>query len=398
MDNFKQTVKTNLKEGMIFKNRKSMCEILNVTPAKGGNNTKLQNKEFKRYFDWDNSSGRKIVITKIYDTPKKKIDNRINNGQNPNSHNNQNGAYGKYIRLLILDLLSKNEQYHTRNKITIGKNAMLTVLDMINKNYRYGNYNRDKLANYLGIELNFVNEFFNTNTRKLRQAVERTLDKLEKSEKLILWNNIKMIKTPRKDEPDKYTYKEATDKEVKFILDCEATTLEEMGVKQIEHIYASNRIVEFHFKVNKKLKKKNIECAYNGYKIVFSDLVYKRNEQMKYILDFEKEFATRCELNDTVYDKLNLSAEERHRNIVDYIKNNVVGIPKEMEFEEKHEYRASILDKNFVKYNSKLINLCITREKESIEEACEDRWQEYLIKLEKENELTEEQYLEIISL
>ena len=395
MDNFEQIVKENLKEGMVFKNRKAMCEALNVKPAKGGNNTKLQNKEFKRYFDWDNPSGRKIVITQVYNKPKEKIDNR---GLNPNSHNNQNGAYGKYIRLLILDLLSKNERFHTRNKITIGKNAMLTVLDMINQNYRYGNYNRDKLANYLGIELNFVNEFFNTNTRKLRQSVERTLDKLEKSEKLILWNNIKMIKIRKEDGSNNYTYREATDKEVKFILNCEASTLEEMGTKHIEHIYASNRVIEFYLRVNKKLKEKNIECAYNGYKIVFSDLVYKRNEQMKYILDFEEEFAVRCELNDTVYGKLNLSAEDRHKNIVDYIKDNVIGIPKEIVFKEKYEYRASILDENFVRYNSKLIDLCITREQESIEEACEEKWKEYLIELEKENGLTEEQYLEIMSL
>lgn len=56
---FEQIVKKSLKEGMVFKNRKAMCEVLNVKPAKGGNNTKLQNKEFKRYFDWDNPSGKK---------------------------------------------------------------------------------------------------------------------------------------------------------------------------------------------------------------------------------------------------------------------------------------------------------------------------------------------------
>ena len=49
-------------------------------------------------------------------------------------------------------------------------------------------------------------------------------------------------------------------------------------------------------------------------------------------------------------------------------------------------------------YLSKLIDLCITREQESIGEACEEKWKEYLIELEKENGLTEEQYLEIMSL
>src|SRR5699024_2544008 len=141
-------------------------------------------------------------------------------------------------------MLSQNEYRNEKNKILIGKNAMLQELNMINENYRYGSYNREKMANYLGMDIKFVHEFYNTNTSKLKQSVERTLNRLMNFEKLIFWCNAKMIgKTSG-------VHREATEKEIKFITNCENRTLNEMGVKDIRYIYAANKVKEFYESVN----------------------------------------------------------------------------------------------------------------------------------------------------
>ena len=60
--------------GQEFKNYKILCEFMGENPKKA--NSKLsQVKEWNRYFLFK-KEGQKIIITKIYNTPKDKIDNR----------------------------------------------------------------------------------------------------------------------------------------------------------------------------------------------------------------------------------------------------------------------------------------------------------------------------------
>lgn len=64
----------NLKVGMIYKNWKELCKILDVEPKSQGYK-RHQEKEFKRYFTWE-KQGQKITITEIFDVPKPKEDGR----------------------------------------------------------------------------------------------------------------------------------------------------------------------------------------------------------------------------------------------------------------------------------------------------------------------------------
>ena len=73
--------------GQEFKNYKIFCNFMDEEPKKA--NSKIsQIKEWNRYFLFK-KEGQKIIITKIFDTPKDKIDNRIggvmwNNRKYPN--------------------------------------------------------------------------------------------------------------------------------------------------------------------------------------------------------------------------------------------------------------------------------------------------------------------------
>lgn len=364
---------SNLKKGMVIKNYKELCKILGIKST-GGNTKKKHLKELERHIKY-HKQGHKFIIDEIYDKPLCKIDNR---GKNPRSHNNQRGAYGKYIRLLILNMLSKNEYLNKDNVIKIGKNMMLFKLNMINDNYRYGNYNRKKLANYLNMDLKFIDEFFSTSTKKLRYAVETTLDNLMKNEKLIFWNNIKMIRIND-------IHREATDKEIEFITNCESKTLQEMNVKNIEQIYASNRIIEYYKRVNRKLQKKNIYYAYNAYKIIFADTVYERNEQLKYKLEIDDEIENKNELNNTVCFQLNDSAIKRHQKNKKEFEIKSSSIPNSLLLRDESEYKQIILDKNFIKNNKKLIDVCIDANYDNICELCGIAW-EYKHKLKKQSQ------------
>ena len=107
---------TALTEGLVVKNYKSMCSLLNCSICEG-NSKKSQLKNWKRYFNYE-KSGQKFIITEIYDTPFPSEDAR----------KLKEGLYVKYIELLLLKYLSSCEGYQT--KITKGKLYQILGLTM----------------------------------------------------------------------------------------------------------------------------------------------------------------------------------------------------------------------------------------------------------------------------
>lgn len=70
--------------GQEFKNYKELCEFLGEK-IKSGKGKQLQWKEWKRYFSFE-KEGNKIIITEIFDEPKKKVDHRGGNNCKPYKH------------------------------------------------------------------------------------------------------------------------------------------------------------------------------------------------------------------------------------------------------------------------------------------------------------------------
>lgn len=351
---------------MIVKNYKELCDILEV-PQKGGRSKVLQLEDLQKYMRYE-KEGHKFIIKEILSTQYVEVDDR---GLNPNSHKNQNGAYGKYIRLLILNMLSQgqSEDQHKKKIITIGKTHILQELNMINENYKYSSYNRDAMAHYLGMDIEIIHEFFNTNTRKLRQAVETTMNRLMNNEKLIFWNTVKLINING-------VHREATDEEIKYILNCERNTLEEMGFKDINGVYATNRIKEFYKRINIKLREKGIYYSYNAYKIILADSVYKRNEQLNYKLELEDEISNKSELNNTVDKRFTISAESRHIKVKNEA-NRFYGEPPKEWLEQNNNYKRIVMEDNFVTDNKILINVCIDDTYDSICEQVANAWKQF---------------------
>jgi hypothetical protein len=81
---------SNLSIGMVVKNYKILCHLLNQE-AKTGKAKQYQLKNFERYFAWE-KAGQKFIIMDIYDTPLEKIDLR-KLGNNTGHYKTYNGTY-----------------------------------------------------------------------------------------------------------------------------------------------------------------------------------------------------------------------------------------------------------------------------------------------------------------
>lgn len=268
----------NLKVGQVIKNYKSLCEILEIEAKKSGSNShKAQLKEFNRYFEFE-KQGHKYIITKIYENPKERIDNRMNGN---------NTVFSDDIEKLILNILASSKD----DTITIARGQLYKALCMCNENYLLGRSNISKLSEIIELPKSAIYEFYDNNSSKLRDTVERNLRRL-RSRALITWNNTITVAVTEVEieynefgEPifDKRTksirYKTKTvhrlaDKfEKKAILKYEHEVLKEMGIDTIQKVFLLGKWKYFKQQVEDKLRENNtnIDYYYDTYTITFNN-------------------------------------------------------------------------------------------------------------------------------
>ena len=107
----------------VVKNYKVMCELLNEEIT-AGDSKKAQINRWKRYFDF-HKEGQKFIIDEIYDEPFPTDDAR----------KRREGLCVKYIELLLLEFLSRQQDY----KVTVGNKEMYRILGMTNDRYEIRN-------------------------------------------------------------------------------------------------------------------------------------------------------------------------------------------------------------------------------------------------------------------
>lgn len=117
LQKFHEKVKEKLYVGMVIKNYKELCQLLNLE-EKNGCSKKAQMHDLERYFSYD-KKGQKIIVTGIRDLPLPKTNYR---GQHK-------GYYVQHIEKIVLDILSKTET------IRETKSRLLPMLGMTNTNF-----------------------------------------------------------------------------------------------------------------------------------------------------------------------------------------------------------------------------------------------------------------------
>ncbi|MCF2642246.1 hypothetical protein I6E50_07485 [Roseburia hominis] len=275
--------------GMVIKNYKELCNLLGQE-VKSGKSKKLQLEDFKRYFDWE-KSGQKFIITDIYDTPLTKEDRRkLGN----------NSIYVKYIELILLQYLSKQEGYTK----TFTKRNWWELLGMVNR--KYNKISKKQLENIdYTITSYQINHFYQRCNKKLEQILFSALNNL-KNRKLIIWEMQTVVVAIN--ENGKEVYFLADDEDKKKILQVERYVLKNvMGYEKMIQVFCRFRQNEYYQQVNEKLNE------LYGWDHYFKQikLIYTPEDVLEAIqqseIDLQKEI-----LNEKIINVLNENAKEKY--------------------------------------------------------------------------------------
>lgn len=320
-----------LQKGIIIKNYKVLCEdYLGVTPTKG-NGRKYHFKELDRYCEW-HKEGQKIIIDNVFESVKEKIDMR-------GKSDNNTPKYVDNIKLNILgELLTKG----TNGKYVVGKGVLIRNVGLTNINYSYCKRRQAKLANYLEINKEVVNDYYNSVDSMLLNNLEKALKDLvnikviQVNGTLVLCKNIitniTYEHTTRIDEYDEeietikplvqsdVIYVQATDEERNIILNVENKILEEMKEKRITDIILKGKAKQYYSRCYSELRKqiKDINFYFSAYDIVFLfDKVAKYLDDNGYE-DWTKDYKNEQTdiINNEAMDKIIDNATKRQEKAI----------------------------------------------------------------------------------
>ena len=295
---------SGLELGMVVKNYREMCRILNEQICEG-NSKKAQLKEWSRYFLWE-KKGQKFIILDIYDEPLPKEDGRANKN-----------IYATYIEVILIKILAK--QKNSKDPFYFTTNQMWKLLGMINNNYK--NISLDELNDRIpeyDVKPFDVKKFYQRCNQRLRDILFSSLDRLE-SRALIKYD--REIVIVFYDEDNHKISLPANDQQKKKILKAERRTLLDMGLESKRHVYASFKDTEFFERMNAYLQEwYGWEYVFNRIKINYNksdilDTVYK--DEMNLKKEFEEMKLQRLGLNDKVvealYKNARVMAENKHK-------------------------------------------------------------------------------------
>ena len=316
-DNLYKMVKNNLYVGLVIKNYKLLCHLLNEEEKKA-NSKKAQEKEWRRFFDWE-KQGQKYIIIEIYTEPLEKDDKR--------SLGNKS-IYVPHIELLLLNYLSKQQGF----KATLTLKKIFLLMGMINPNYI--EENRDMLKTKHEHITNYqINHFYQRTYQKLRKIIFDTLRNL-KNRCLIDYDELIMINII---EPDingilHTSIRSATDEEKKNITAAKKIILNEMGLESITLVHLKFKHEEFYNKVNMLLKNEyNINYVYTDIKILFTrEHIIQALEQAE--INMEK-LMLNNKVIKAVNEQANYNLEKSQKNYneqVEEFMKSIIGEPNRL--------------------------------------------------------------------
>ncbi|SHJ65444.1 hypothetical protein SAMN02745248_00599 [Hathewaya proteolytica DSM 3090] len=124
-------------------NLKEWAEIIGKEYKDSTNSRKALVSELECYGKFE-KVGRKYQFTELYDVKKEKVDNRINNGQNENSHKHSTTDYAD-LQYILLDYLYKQQN---KSILYLTNNLLATKL-LTSDNYNFCRKNEEYFILYL---------------------------------------------------------------------------------------------------------------------------------------------------------------------------------------------------------------------------------------------------------
>ena len=264
-----------------YKNYKELCNALEWEVS-SGNTKKKQLRILSEICNYE-KQGNKFIIKEIYENTEVHLDMR-------GKQDNNTAPYVENIKLNIVgELLTKG----INGKYVVGKGVLLRNIGLTNTNYSYCKRRQNKLATYLEINKEIVNEYYNNVDSMLLGNLEKALKDLS-NQKVIQYNttlllckniitNITYEHITRVDEFDEeietikpivqsdVIYVEATDEERTIILDVENNILKEMNEKRLTDVILKGKSKEYYSRCYKEIRKsiRDINFYFQAYNIIY---------------------------------------------------------------------------------------------------------------------------------
>lgn len=276
---------SNIKDGMIIKNYKELCKLLNINTTTG-KSKQIQLREINRYIDLfkDNT---KYVVLEVYDKP---------------LPSNINSKYTTLIQAILLNYLSKQKE----QTIYINKNELIKILGLVNNKYiEYRNNRKELIKLYNDLDEFNINEFYKRCDAKILSILESSFKSLKKR---FLLDYSDAYRIYYYDEHHQLKNYIASNEEHSYILSVKRKILEDMNLKSEYQIYINPRIKnEFYDRVNLYVKdERNWEYIFQCYKIICNPVqITEVLTDERYLLNGEVKKAIDSQANRN-YKKYNL--------------------------------------------------------------------------------------------
>ena len=293
-------INTNqLAEGMIVKNYKQMCELLEQEPS-DGNSKKYQIKTWERYFDYY-KDGQKFVITQIYDTPLPKNDGR----------KLRDSLYTKYIEVLLMRYLTSGSGC----SMDITKRQLYKLIGLIPNTYEnYSDEFGKKVQNGMknkcqqDIDEESIQIFCQKTNLKLNSIITSALESMKRRMLITYQTQYVVMEQGLKSHV-------ATKEEVADILEIQNSTLREMGFDFVSDVIARNKQKEFYHNCNQKFAQYNWRGVYQQLHIIYAPDAMKKTvptvvAKLKQLSSYQNVELLNQEFANGLYRQINKKTEE----------------------------------------------------------------------------------------
>lgn len=295
----------------IVNNYKEMCTLLDEPYKNSAPNRQKQLKEWKRYLEWK-QDGHKYIITNVYSNPLPIAEEKIKNKlldynlcllllknsckdilNNPDLSNKE-----------INEEINKHLQREQGTTYTITINNLALSLGLINDYYLMFFESPNRLSDYLDIDVNNIEEFYNKVSSYYTSDIKNTLKRLERNKVLIYTEvyrgefliekdnlQLEYVEDEYNDLKRKVTleteteFRDLTKEECEMYVKIQSDLLAENHCTDIHDYIASNRgnLKPFFREQNKRLYEE-MKClhAYKAYRIHFlPSFIFRRQKSLE---------------------------------------------------------------------------------------------------------------------
>lgn len=300
---------SKLSEGMVVKNYKEMCTLLNESVMEG-NSKKYQLKKWQCYFDYD-KQGQKFIINEIFDEPYPNLDAR----------KQKEGVYVKYIELLLMEYLMKQDG----KEASLTKSKLYEMLGMISPDFYTYRRNRYMLSGVVQKKIDTLNPskeqlkiFYQRADQKLNSILTSALRSM--ANRFLIHYQTEYIISENLDMGDNVFEKVervATNSEISKILDVQHTVMCDMGYASMSDIFIHGKMKDFFHNVDEYVMEKyEWNYVYSHIRIIYLENEIKRQIPIK--AEEIRKLSTehkRIGLNNTVVDSLNMQLQKKYEKM-----------------------------------------------------------------------------------